>query len=34
MRLIDADALLSVGNVRKVTEYDEGGWGADISCCA
>ena len=27
MRLINADALLAVGNVRKVTEYDEGGWG-------
>lgn len=27
MRLIDADALLTVPNVRKVTEYDETGEG-------
>lgn len=26
-RIIYADALLQVPNVRKVTEYDEGGWG-------
>lgn len=26
MRPIDADALLKAPNVRKVTEYDEGGW--------
>lgn len=27
MRLIDSDALLTVPNVRKVTEYDETGGG-------
>ena len=25
--LISRSLLLAVGNVRKVTEYDEGGWG-------
>ncbi len=29
MRLIDADALLSGFDVRKVTEYDESGCGVD-----
>lgn len=27
MRAIDADELMSVPNVNKVTEYDEAGWG-------
>ena len=29
MRMINADALLTVPNVRKVTEYDETGTGID-----
>ena len=31
MRQIDADALLVVPNVRKVTEYDESGCGVDYN---
>ena len=31
MQLIDTNALLNVRNVRKVTEYDEGGWGVSYN---
>lgn len=31
MRLIDVDELLKSPDVRKVTEYDEGGWGVNYN---